>query len=183
MTRMTLLIPAAAAAALLATTAVAQVPGLGGQVGGQVGGSVSGQIGAPRTGPVTDPLGQVVRDGRDLTRETVRDSRRAAREARPDIDAEASASARADARADRRGAEGGLDIVVGGSVRSSDGVDLGSVAGLARNSAGRITSFLVRSADGTVRAVPADGASVQGEAVVTGWTEGEFAAQRPRRER
>lgn len=183
MTRMTLLIPTAAAAALLATSAGAQVPGLGGQVGGQVGGSVTGQIGAPRAGAITDPLGQTIRDGRDLTRETVRDSRRAAREARPDIDAEASASARGDARADRRGADAGLDIAVGGSVRSSDGADLGSVVGLARSSAGRVTSFLVRSADGTVRSVPADGASVQGEAVVTGWTEGEFMAQRARRER
>lgn len=176
MTRTTLLIPAAAAT-LLASTASAQVPG---GLGGQVGGSVGGQFGVPQLPPATGHVGQTVRDGTDVARDTVRDGRRAARNVRPEVDADANASARANARADGRGAHAGLDVAIGGSVRSSDGATLGSVVDVARDTTGRVTAFLVRSADGAIRSVPADGAAVHGQAVVTAWTEGQFRAQRPR---
>ena len=173
MTKTLLFTSAAAAAALMATSATAQVAGgLGGQVGGQVG--------VPQIPPVTGAVGETVRDGRDMTRETVRDGRRATRDVRPQVDADVNASARSDARADGQGAEADLDVSVGGSVRSSDGAELGSVVDVARDAAGRATGFLVRSADGAVRMVPTDGASIEGQAVVTTWTESQFRAQRPR---
>lgn len=177
MTKTLLFTSAAAAAALMATSASAQIAG---GLGGQVGGSVGGQVGAPPISPVTGAMRDTVGHGRDMARETVRDGRRAAREVRPQVDADVNASARSDAHVHDQGAQAGLDVSVGGSVRSSDGVNLGSVADIARDAAGRTTGFLVRSADGAVRMVPADGASVQGEAVVTTWTEGQFRAQRPR---
>jgi len=53
---------------------------------------------------------------------------------------------------------------------------LGQVVRARRDTAGRVQGFVVRSADGALKAVPATGASVQGDALVTGWSEAEFEA-------
>lgn len=167
-----LLLTTAAAVLAIALPASAQV--LGGGVGAQVG----AQVGLPRTAPITDQVGSTVSGVGDLTRGTVRDARAAASSA---ANASASASVQSDAgvSADRNGADASLNISTGAMVHGSDGNMLGSVVRLTRNSAGRVESFVVRSADGTLRAVPATGASVQGDAVVTTWTSSEFNRAAP----
>ncbi len=166
----TLLLTTAAAALAIALPASAQV--LGGGVGAQVG----AQVGVPQTAPITGQVGSTVRGVGDLTRGTVRDARSAASSA-----ANASASVQSDTEvsADRNGSEASLNISTGAMVHGSDGNMLGSVVRLTRNSAGRVESFVVRSADGTLRSVPATGASVQGDAVVTAWTSSEFNRAAP----
>lgn len=164
----------ASAALLLAGGASAQVVG---GVGGQVGGSVG--VGIPQTGPVTQGVGSIARDGAHMTRDTVRETRETLRDARPDANVSANANARADARANRDGAAVDAAIQTGAMVHSSDGAMLGSVVDVTRNAAGRATSFVVRSADGATRTVPAGSVSANGNVLVTGWTESQFN-QRPR---
>ncbi|QTC90418.1 hypothetical protein [Brevundimonas goettingensis] len=166
----TLLLTTAAAALAIAVPASAQI--VGGSTG-QVGAQVGVGVGLPQTAPITGQVGTTVRGATDMTRSTVRDARSAASSA---ADASASASVQSDTQvaADRNGADASLNISTGAMVHGSDGNMLGSVVRLTRNSAGRVESFVVRSADGTLRSVPASGASVQGDAVVTAWSSGEF---------
>ncbi|RZJ03560.1 MAG: hypothetical protein EON89_11290 [Brevundimonas sp.] len=165
----------ATAALLIAGGASAQIAGgLGGQVGGSVG------VGIPQTAPVTDGLRTTTRDAVGMTRDTVRDARDTAREVRPDASVNANANVRADARASRDGAAVDAAIQTGAMVHSSDGAMLGSVVNVTRNTAGRATAFAVRSADGTVRSVPAGSVSANGNVLVTGWTESQFNHRRHR---
>jgi hypothetical protein len=168
------LVSMTAAALLLAGGASAQIAG---GIGGQVGGSVG--VGLPRTAPLTDSLRSTRQDAARMTRDTARDARETARGARPDASVNAHANARADARANRDGAAVDAAIQTGAMVHSSDGAMLGSVVDVTRNAAGRATAFVVRSADGATRSVPAGSVSLEGDALVTGWTEGQFN-QRPR---
>ncbi|SFS47120.1 hypothetical protein [Brevundimonas viscosa] len=162
---------AAAAALIAAGPAAAQIAG---GLGGQVTGGVSGRIDRPAVGPAAGHLGDTLRGARDRTRDTVSNSRRMARDAAPDVDARADTNARAGLRADRDGAAVDAALQTGVTVRSSDGANLGEIVEVTRNEAGRTVHFLVRSADGTVRMVPAGAVSLDGEAVVTTWSEGQF---------
>jgi hypothetical protein len=173
----TLLTTGAAVLALTALPAAAQVLGnVGGQVTGQVGGQVT-----------TPPLGSTIDRTQDLTRDTVRDTSRitrdTARDAQdtvghtPEVDAEVSADARTDAGVNASSASADLDVEAGVMVHASDGAMLGQVVNVTRDTAGRVQSLAVRTADGAVRYVPAAGASVEGGAVVTTMTEAEFEAQ------
>lgn len=167
----TLLLTTAAAALAIALPASAQV------LGGTVGATVGAGVGLPQTAPITGQVGSTVRGATDMTRSTVRDTTREARPAATSAaNTSASASVQSDTRvaADRNGADASLNISTGAMVHGSDGNMLGSVVRLTRNSIGRVESFVVRSADGTLRSVPASGASVQGDAVVTAWSSGEF---------
>jgi hypothetical protein len=164
---------AVAAATLLAGAASAQIAGgLTGQVGG------SANVGVPAVGQVTQGLGSTVRDGGRMARETARETRGMVRDARPDTRISANANARADARAGRDGAAVDAAIQSGVMVHSSDGQMLGSVVEVTRNSAGRATSFMVRSADGAVRRVPAGSVSLDGQVLVSGWTQEQFNRRR-----
>lgn len=166
-------VTAFSAALLVAGGASAQISGgLGGQVGGSVG------AGVPQTSPITQGVGSIARDGVNTTRETVREARGLARDARPDVDVNANANVRADARANRDGAAVDAAIQTGAMVHSSDGAMLGSVVNVTRNAAGRATSFVVRSADGVTRRVPAGSVSANGNVLVTGWTESQFNRRR-----
>lgn len=172
MTRLAIL--AGVAAVALAGPAAAQVGGLTGQVGGNVGGSVGLQ---------TPPVGSTLDRSRDLTQETIDRTRDAAREtARDARDAAEDASPSAQAQADGSisagpgGASADLDVQAGAMVHGSDGAMLGTVTTVVRDSAGRTQSLVVRTADGASKTVPAAGASVQGGAVVTGWTQSQFDA-------
>lgn len=152
----------AGAAMLFAAPASAQIAGgLGGQVGGSVG------VGAPSTAPLTGQVGQ-----------SVRETRSRVRNARPNVEANANASANADARANRSDARLDTRLTTGATVQSSDGATLGSIVDVTRNSAGRATAFVVRSADGTLRTVPAANASFEGGTVVTGQSERQFLRRR-----
>jgi hypothetical protein len=157
----------AAAAMAIALPSSAQV--LGGAVGANVGANVG--VGLPQTAPLTGQVGQTVRGAVGVTRETLHDARSTANGV-----GGASASVRSDTRVstNRSQSDAGANISTGAMVHGSDGNMLGSVVRLTRNSAGRLESFVVRSADGTLRSVPATGASVQGDAVVTAWSSGEF---------
>ena len=168
----TLLTAGAAVLALTAFPAAAQVVGnIGGQVGGQV---------------TTPPLGSTIDQTRDLTRDTTRDASRitrdTARDAQDtlgqatDVDAEVSADAQADAGVDASTASADLDVEAGAMVHASDGAMIGHVVSTTRDTAGRVQSLAVRTADGAVRTVPATGVSVEGGAVVTTMTEAEFEA-------
>jgi hypothetical protein len=164
---------ALAAAALLAGSASAQIAGgLTGQVGG------SANVGVPAVGQVTQGVGSTVREGGRLARETARDTRDMVRDVRPDASVSANANARADARAGRDGAAVDTAIQTGAMVHSSDGQMLGSVVEVTRNNAGRATAFVVRSADGTLRTVPAGSVSVDGQVLVSGWTQEQFNRRR-----
>ena len=161
------------AAMLVAGGASAQIAGgLGGQVGGSVG------VGVPHTGSITHGVGSIARDGVSTTRETIREARETARDARPTARVNANANARADARANRDGAAVDAAIQTGAMVHSSDGAMLGSVIDVTRNTAGRATAFMVRSADGATRTVPAGSVSADGNVLVTGWTESQFNRRR-----
>ena len=163
----------ATAALLLAGSASAQIAGgLGGQVGGSVG------VGIPRTEPVARGVGATARDAGRLTRDTVRDGRDFAREARPDVNVNAEANVRADARAGRDGASTDAAIRTGAMVHSSDGAMLGSVVDVTRNTTGRVTAFVIRTADGATRSLPAGSVSANGDVLVTGWTERQFNRRR-----
>jgi len=158
---------------MVSGAASAQVAGgLTGQVGGNVG------LGVPRTGPIIGGVDSTVRDAGRMTRETNRDARRAARDARPEVDVNASANARADARANRDGASVDAAIRTDAMVHSSDGVMLGSVVDVTRNAVGRATSFLIRTADGSTRSIPAGSVTVDGNVLVTAWTESQFNPRR-----
>ncbi|MGZ9113918.1 MAG: hypothetical protein ACXW3K_04780 [Brevundimonas sp.] len=157
------------AALLCAGGASAQIAGgLGGQVGGSVG------VGVPQTGVITQGVGSIARDGVDTSRSTVRETRDAVRGARTNANVNANANVRADARANRDGAAVDAAIQTGAMVHSSDGAMLGSVVDVTRNTAGRATAFVVRSADGARRTVPAGSVSADGNVLVTGWTESQF---------
>jgi len=104
-----------------------------------------------------------------------RGSRRA-----PNASVNAKPNVRAEARASRDGAAVDAAIQTGAMVHSSDGAMLGSVVDVTRNTAGRATGFLVRSANGAVRSVPAGSVSADGNVLVTGWTETQFNRRRQR---
>lgn len=162
---------AVAAVLLAAGPAAAQIAG---GLGGQVAGGLGGRIDRPAAGPAAGQLGDTLRGARDLTRGAMDSGRRLGRDAAPDVDANADANARAGLRADRDGAAVDAALRAGVTVRSSDGATLGEIVEVTRNEAGRVVHFLVRSADGTVRMVPAGAVSLQGDAVVTTWSEGQF---------
>ncbi|CAN5418863.1 hypothetical protein BH09PSE1_BH09PSE1_17510 [soil metagenome] len=173
-----LLATAAVAVTAVALPASAQI--LGGQVGVNVGAGVTAPRPGAIVGPVVGQVGQTVRGTAGVARDTVRDTRDVVA-SRPDVDVDASVQTDASASADREGADAGLNVRTGAMVHASDGNMLGSVVRLTRDSAGRVENLVVRSADGTLRAVPATGASVQGDAVVTAWTSGEFDRAPPLR--
>lgn len=164
------LIVTTAALSALAMAAPASAQVLGGVTGGVQGG-VGGQVGVPNVGPA---VGSTVNGASDMTRETMRDAREAARDSRPTADVGADVSASGSASADRSGAVADFDVSSGAMVHASDGAMVGNVARVTRNAAGRAEGFVVRSADGAVRYVPAAGARVEGDAVVTGWSQSEF---------
>lgn len=161
---------AASAALLAASAASAQVAGgLTGQVGGSVG------VQTPPAGQVTQGVGQTVRDGARMTRDTVRETRDAVRGTQPQVGV--NADARAEVRADRDDAATDTAIQTGVMVHSADGAMLGTIGDVVRNAQGRATSFVLRTADGATRTVPAGSVSLSGEALVTNWTEAQFKAQ------
>lgn len=163
-----LLITAAALSALaMAAPAGAQV------LGGGVQGGVGGQVGVPNVGPA---VGQTVTGAGTVARDTLGDAREAARESRPTAGAAVDMQASAGASADRSNAAADFDVSSGAMVHASDGAMLGNVVRVTRNAAGRAEGFIVRSADGATRYVPAAGARVEGDAVVTGWSRSEFDA-------
>lgn len=171
----TVMILTAAAATALALPASAQV--LGGQLGGGVSGNLGGQVGLPSTQPLTGAAGQTIRDAARTTRDTVAETRDLAREARETpVGAQAHGGAHASAHADHGQATADLNVNAGATVRGTDGAILGQVVRATRDTAGRVQGFVVRSADGALKAVPATGASVQGDVLTTGWSEAEFEA-------
>lgn len=171
----TVMFVSAAAAMALALPASAQV--LGGQLGGGLSGNVGGQIGLPSTQPLTGAAGQTIRDAAHATRDTVQDARDLAREARETpAGAQVHGGAHASTHADHGQATADLNVNAGAEVRGVDGALLGQVVRTTRDGAGRVQGLVVRSADGALKAVPASGASVQGEAVVTGWSQAQFDA-------
>jgi hypothetical protein len=173
---MTRILTFSAAAALLAAgPAAAQIAG---GLGGQVTGGVSGRIDRPAAGAVAGQVGDAVRDARDLTRGTISSDQDLARDAAPGVDAEAEANVRAGLRTGRDEVAVDAALQTGAAVRSSDGVDLGRIVEVTRNEAGRAVHFLVRSADGAVRMVPAGAVSLEGGVLVTGSGESQFG-QRP----
>jgi len=161
-----------AASLLFAGSAHAQVAGgLTGQVGG------AARVGTPQVPDVTGQAGSIARDGSRMTRDTVRDARGLAESARPDLDARTDADV--DAAAGQDGAAIDASLRTGLAVRSADGISLGSVVDVARDATGRVTAFTVRSAEGLVRTLPADGAAVDGDVLVTGQTAAEIDTDRP----
>lgn len=170
MTRLSIL--AGVAALALAGPAAAQVGGLTGQVGGSVGGAVGVQT--PPLGSTLDNAGGLAQDTVDRTRDTAEDTADDARTLPGS--AEAQANADGSISAGQGSAAADLDVSAGAMVHGSDGAMLGSVSSVVRDSAGRVQSLIVATADGATKTVPATGASVQGGAVVTGWTESQFDA-------
>lgn len=175
--RKTLLTAGAAVLALAALPASAQV---GGNIGGQVTGGLGGQVTTPPLGSTLDraqDFGRdTLRDGGRLTRDTVQDARDTPRHI-PDANAEAALDAQGRAGVDSSSAAADLDIRAGAMVHASDGAMLGHVADVTRDTAGRVQSLAVRTADGAVRTIPAAGATAQGGAVVAAMTEAEFEAR------
>lgn len=158
---------AAVSAATLALPATAQVAGgLTGNVGGQIG------LSRPDATPLTGQVGQTIRDAGGMTRDTVRGAASAAGEIRPQADVRTSIHGGAQAESD--GAQAELDVSIGAMVHASDGAMLGTVQSTTRDTAGRVQGFVVRTPDGVVRSVPATGARIEGDAVVTGWSQAQF---------
>lgn len=154
---------AAASAATLALPAAAQVAGgVTGNVGGQIG------LSRPDAAPLTGQVGQTIRDAGGMTRDIVQD----AGQIRPQADVQTSIDA--EARTEPDGAQAQLDVSTGAMVHASDGAMLGTVQSITRDTAGRVQGFVVRTADGVVRSVPATGARIEGDAVVTGWSRAQF---------
>lgn len=148
--------------------------------GAQVDGRVAGSVQTPRPGDLTGAASDRVRDARSTASGVINDARGAVDEVRGSTSADANASARAGLRIDRDRAAVDAAIEGGAEVRSSDGALLGTIAEVSRNAAGRATSFVVRSADGAMRVVPAGNVGVQGDVLVTSWTESQFMARRAR---
>ena len=171
------LLVATAALSALAVAMPASAQVLGGVTGG-VQGSVGGQVTTPNVGAAVgqtvDGVRGTVNDGRDMTRDTVRDARDAVNDSRPTAGVDADVDASGSAAADRSGAEADFNVSSGAMVHASDGAMLGNVVRVTRNAAGRAEGFVVRSADGAVRYVPAAGARVEGDVVVSGWSRSEF---------
>lgn len=157
-------------------------PQVGGQIGGQVGAGVTGSVRAPQAGPVVDAARGVANDARGMAEGTVRDAHSAASTVPVGASADADASASLRVNRDRTAVNAAIEG--GAMVRSSDGALLGTIAQISRNAAGRAVTFLVRSSDGALRLVPAGNVGVQGDVLVTGWTESQFMARQaqPQRE-
>lgn len=151
-----------------------------GSVGAEVEGRASGSVRPPRTGDVTGAASDIVGDARSTARGVTDDARGAVAAVRGSTSADANANANASLRVNRDRVAVDAAIQGGAQVRSSDGALLGTVAEISRNAAGRATSFVVRSADGALRLVPAGNVGVQGDVLVTGWTESQFMARRSR---
>lgn len=148
--------------------------------GAQVEGRVTGSAQPPRTAPVTGAASDIVGDARSTARGVTNDARGVVDDARGSTSANANASAQASHGVNRDRAAVDAAIEGGVQVRSSDGALLGTIAEISRNATGRVTSFVVRSADGAMRVVPTGNVGVQGDVLVTGWTESQFMARRAR---
>lgn len=151
-----------------------------GTAGAQVEGRVTGSVQPPRTGDVIGAASDIVGDARSTARGVTNDARGAVDDVRGSTSANANASAQASLRVNRDRAAVDAAIEGGVQVRSSDGALLGTIAEISRNATGRVTSFVVRSADGAMRVVPAGNVGIQGDVLVTGWTESQFMARRAR---
>lgn len=148
--------------------------------GAQVEGRVTGSARPPRAAPVTGVASEIVGDARSTARGVTNDARGAAGHVRGSTSANANANAQASLRVNRDRAAVNAAIEGGVQVRSSDGALLGTIAEISRNATGRVVSFVVRSADGSMRLVPAGNVGLQGDVLVTGWTESQFMARRAR---
>lgn len=148
--------------------------------GAQVEGRVAGAVQAPRPGGVTGAASNVVGDARNTARGVANDARGAVDDVRGSTSANANANVNASLRINRDRAAVNAAIEGGVQVRSSDGALLGTIAEISRNATGRVTSFVVRSADGAMRVVPTGNVGLQGDVLVTGWTESQFTARRAR---
>ena len=71
--------------------------------------------------------------------------------------------------------QGDLTLTPGATVVGSGGATLGTLQGASQGADGAY-NILVRGADGQVRAVPAEGLTMNGANVVTAWTQAEFDA-------
>ncbi|MFN4288156.1 MAG: hypothetical protein ACK4E3_06640 [Brevundimonas sp.] len=164
--RKSLLLAGVTVAMMAAVPAMAQVAG---GVTGRVTGGVTGGIETSRP-----DLGvrDTVRDTRDFGRDTLSGTRDAVRGTDARAGADADASARVSV--ERRRVSTQADVNAGTSVYARDGEMLGHVVGTTRNTRGYVQSVLVRTSDGVVRSVPAGSASIEGDAMVMGWTRARF---------
>jgi len=168
--------------AIAAAACVAAVPASAQVLGGDVGVGAGTQVGLPPTQPLTGTVGQTIRDAGQTARETTTDVGATTRDAvdatlNAQVTTSGDASVQAEpGQAERGQASADLDLSAGAMVHGADGAMLGTLVGTTRDTAGRIQGFAVRSADGTVKAVPATGAQVQGDVLVTGWSEAQFRA-------
>lgn len=144
-----------------------------------LGGSASSQAGATVRTPEVRGAADTAKAGADALRTT---GAAAARNAGSGTTANTGANTNASAGATVNRDRTAVDAAIQGGVevRSSDGVLLGTVAEISRNPTGHATSFVVRSADGTLRSVPVGNVGVQGDALVTGWTQSQFMARQAR---
>ena len=157
-----LLIPAIGALALAAFGVPASAQVLGGSVTGGVSGNVGVQT--PPLGQATGVAQDAVRGAGQMTRDTVGDARGAVQNRTPSAQVDTGVQGHMSADSAQAGAEG--QVSVGAMVHGSDGRMLGEVVDVARDSAGRVEGYVVRTADGARRTLPAASASVQGGAVV-----------------
>ncbi len=152
------------AAAVLAGPAAAQV------LGGNVAGGVTGNVGVqtPPLGQATTPAQDAIRGAGQATRDTLRDAGELARDAAPSAQVETGAQVDAQMHGNqtRGNAQAGAEVSAGAMVHGPDGRMLGQVTDVARDAAGRVEGYVVRTADGAQRTLPAASASVQGGAVV-----------------
>lgn len=161
----------AAVACATALPASAQV------LGGNVGVGAGAQVGAPSIQPLTGTVGQTIRDAGQTARDTTTDVGATTRDAvDATLNARVTTSGDASVRTEPGQASADLDVSAGAMVHGADGAMLGTLVGTTRDTAGRVQGFAVRSADGAVKAVPATGAQVQGDVLVTGWSEAQFKA-------
>lgn len=159
----------AAVACATALPASAQV------LGGNVGVGAGAQVGLPSTQPLTGAAGQTIRDAARTVQDTTTDVGATARDG-VDATVNAQVTTSGAVQADPGQASADLEVSTGAMAHGADGAMLGAVVGTTRDAAGRVQGFMVRSADGAVKAVPAAGARVQGDVLVTGWSEAQFKA-------
>jgi hypothetical protein len=140
-----------------------------------LGDSAASQAGATVRSPQAPAAADTAKAGVDAVRST---GAAATRDASVNASASANADARVAVNRDRNAVNAAIQG--GAEVRSSDGVRLGTVAEISRNPTGRVMSFVVRSTDGALRTVPIGQVGVQGDALVTGWTQSQFMARQAR---
>lgn len=168
--RTQILMAGAAALALVAVPAAAQV--LGGQVGGQVTGRAGVQTQTPGAGVVRDTLGGVRDTGQDAvsgvrrtTGDAVRATGRAVGHADPRVQGDVDASAEAGVHG--RNASASADLQAGLMLHTRSGEMIGEVVDVTRNAAGQVIRIAVRTADGAVRSLPPAAVSIEGDVAVT----------------